>query len=61
MKITWIRWTFECWVTKDLEEVIGNTFRTRQELYDAQESHSGKYCNCGERHKALKLEITIKE
>lgn len=64
-KMKYIRWTYPCWISNDLEETIGNSFPTKVELYDNMDSVWRAYkeplkCNCDNGHKAIKITIEIK-
>ena len=66
IKKVYYRWTFPCWIDKDLEQTTGNSYRTRSELLDNLNSDWRSYpkedratCNCDKAHKPIRIKIEI--
>lgn len=51
-------WTFPCWVDSDLEQTIGNTYRTKSDLLEGR-IWVGTFCNCASKHKPIRIKVTI--
>ena len=57
--VTFHKWTYPCWVElEDIEEDLGNSYETKEELEYSQELPS-KVCNCGMKHRPIKIDYTV--